>query len=148
MNILCATDASDEGYRALEALVGIIAPNQLGKVTIITVTWPQRESSIWQKAYEQWADKDDLHEAMADTVSQVLERFEQLFRGHADAIETEERTGDPVVAVLESAKSTAAQLIVVAITGEPGAHAAHKALMEVVYQSPVPVVVAYGRGSR
>jgi Universal stress protein family len=148
MNVLCATDASDEGYRAVEALVGIIGSNQLGRVKIVAVTWPQRESSIWQKAYDQWAEKDDLHEAMAATVTKVLARYEQLFRGHADAIETQERTGDPVVEVLESAKSLDAQLILVALTGDPAAHVAHKAAAEIVYKSPIPVIIAYGPVSR
>lgn len=144
MNILCVSDGSDDGYQAAELVARIIDPRVVDRIRILMVTWPQRRSPLWKKAYELWAAEDDLHQAMEVTVQRELDRFSRSFRDHAGAIETARTSGQPVSQVLKSAKDFGADLILVAITGDAQAHGVRRTSSEIVAKSPVPVVIAYG----
>jgi nucleotide-binding universal stress UspA family protein len=145
MNVLCVSDGSDDGYETVKTLAGILDRQQVGRVKIAIVTFPQHESPLWQKAYDLWLGADDLHRAMSIAAQRQLDRFKALFEPHAASVETEIMAGDPVNEVLQSSKAFGADLILCGITSDERAHAVRQASSEIVSKSPIPVVIAYGR---
>ena len=141
MTILCVGDGSDDGYEMASLFARIIDPRRVNKIHILLITWPPRNSPLWQKASSKWLEIDDLHEAMEAVTKRELERLRSTFEGHAESIETTSTDGEPVGVVIEQANLINADLILIAIAGE--ADVVHTA-REVFAKSPVPVLVARG----
>lgn len=147
MKILCTTDTSDDGYRGLEVVAKIIDPSVIDEIKILMVTWPVRESKIWDRAEALWLVEHDLHQAMQVAVERQLERFENLLRGCAKRIVAVSDAGEPSGTVLEHAASMNADLILLAITTDPSATAVSNVASRVLAKSRVPVVVVHGTAS-
>jgi nucleotide-binding universal stress UspA family protein len=146
VKILCTTDTSDDGYRGLEVVARIIDRNAIDEIRILMVTWPERESKIWDRAEELWLAEDDLHQAMEVAVERELERFENVLHEHAKRVVAISDAGEPSAKVLEHAASMNADLILLVITSDPAATAVSNVASRIIAKSPVPVVVVHGRG--
>jgi nucleotide-binding universal stress UspA family protein len=144
MRILCATDTSDDGYRGLEIVARIIDPSAVEEIKILMVTWPVRESKIWDRAEALWLVEHDLHQAMEVAVERQLERFENVLHEHAKQVVAVSDAGEPSTTVLEHAASMNADLILLVITTDPSATAVSNAASRILAESPVPVVVVHG----
>ena len=145
MNVLCVSDGSDDGYDTVKVLAGAFGRKLVGKIKIVVVTWPERESPLWDKAAELWLAADDLHDAMGIVTQRQLDRLKSAFESHAELIESEITVGDPVHEVLKSAKSIKADLVLLGITSNDHQRKVHQISSEIVSKSPIPVVIAYGR---
>lgn len=145
MNVLCGTDGSDEGYETVKVLAGLFGRGLISKIKIIVVTFPAHESPLWEKASELWLEAGDLHRAMAEEAEAHVERLKSILEPHADAIESEIITGDPVQEVLQSADSLRADLVLLGITSDHRWQSVQRSCWEIVSKSTAPVVIAYGR---
>lgn len=145
MNVLFVSDGSDDGCQTVETLAGMLDRQAVSKIKIVIVTFPERESPLWDKAYHLWLAEDDLHQAMGIVAQQQLDRLKTVFEPHAELIESAITVGDPVQEVLESEKSLGADLVLLAITSNDHRGEVYRISSEIVSKSPTPVVVAYGR---
>lgn len=144
MNILCATDGSDDACEALAAFAQMIDARRVNEIRVILVAWPERDNALWDKAYQRWVKDDDLHEAMEATVNRELEKLRGVFSEHASTVETTRGEGDPGPAIVQSAQSISADLIVLAVTGNNTPEPVRNAVIAVVEKSPSPVAIVHG----
>lgn len=108
------------------------------------ITWPERESKIWERAGETWLVEDDLHQAMEVTVERELERFKSLLQDRAKHVVAMREAGEPSAKVLQEAASMNADLLVLAITSDPEAAGVRQTASRVIARSPVPVIIVQG----
>lgn len=145
MNILCATDGSDDGYEAATTLAKIIDARLVCTIRVVLIVWPQRGTPLWDKAYEAWVSEDrDLQQSVERTIVREITRFENAFKEHAASVETAGVNGDPLDTLLHNAQDIDAGLIVLAVTNDDRVQPVRNLCEDIVARSRAPVVVAHG----
>jgi nucleotide-binding universal stress UspA family protein len=145
MNILCATDGSDDGFEAASVFAKIIDGQRVNTIRVVLVVWPQSGTPLWDKAYAAWSSEgDDSHQAFEAVIEREVGRFKDLFQGHAAFVETAGVNGDPVDTLLHNAQGLGAGLILLAVTNDCATGAVRRLCEDIVAQSPAPVVIVNG----
>ena len=52
MLLIFFTDGSDDGFTATRLVATLIDPTVVSYIAVVAVTWPERPSPIWDKAFE------------------------------------------------------------------------------------------------
>lgn len=151
MNILCVSDASDDGYEAAAVAARVIDRKSVNAIRIVLVAWPQIGTALWDKVVTSWLleerSEDEPHQAVELTVQRELERFKAIFASHAAVIDTAGANGNPIEALLQNACQMDADLMLLAFTKSKSNQTAHQLTEEIIRRSPIVVLVAHAGNS-
>jgi nucleotide-binding universal stress UspA family protein len=112
VNILIATDGSEEIYSASRLLAAIIRPGSVSRFIIVSVTWPPNDAPMWNEATMRWVLVDDIHHAIALVATEAMERIKGELSPLGAPVDTVVKAGDPAEKVLEVADQRDVELIV------------------------------------
>lgn len=113
MNILIATDGSEEIYSASRLVAAIIRPESVSRFIILSVTWPPNDAPLWDEATMRWEVVDDLHYAVTLVAMEAMDRIKGELSSLGVPMDSVIKAGDPAQEVLEVADQHDVELIVI-----------------------------------
>lgn len=150
MNILIATDGSEEIYSASRLVAAIIRPGSVSRFIILTVTWPPTDAPMWNEATMRLVIVDDIHHAIALVAAEAMERIKGELSALGAPVDSVIKAGDPAQQILEVADQNDVELIVMG--RRPETPTEKSVSTKVLARSRSPVLVgstpAVGRDAR
>ncbi|MGH7716363.1 MAG: universal stress protein [Vulcanimicrobiaceae bacterium] len=141
-------DGSDDGTAAAKLVARILDPAAVCCVAVVVVTWPERNSPLWEKAHEVQFEVDDLHAAMAFAATETAKQLHLALATHADKIDELITTGDPAQATLKAIDDVKADLAFLTVSSGSHRERVTHWVQEVTRRAPCPVVVIHGIDAR
>lgn len=142
--IVLFSDGSEDGFAAAKVLSHLFDPKTIDCVAVVAVTWPQRNSPLWDKALELQFQVDDLHAAMAIAAARCVTRLRAELAPHASTVEEIITEGDPGEATLKVIQEINADVAFLTVTSGPHRDPITRWVQEVTRRAPCPVVVIHG----
>jgi nucleotide-binding universal stress UspA family protein len=150
VNILIATDGSEEIYSASRLVAAIIRPEGVSRFIILSVTWPPNDAPMWNEATMRWVIVDDIHHAIALVATEAMDRIKDELRPLGVPMDSVITAGDAAQKILEVADQHDVELIV--IGRRPRTPTEKSVSTKVLAAAPCPVLVgstsAIGRDAR
>jgi len=141
-------DGSDDGLAAAKMAARLIDPMTATNVTLIAVTWPERQSPLWDKAHAfRLLPRDDLHAGVAIAANHVLKQLREELSRHTLLIDEITIMGEPAQAALKLICEIQPAVVFVTVTS--GEHRENGAawIAQVTEHSRCPIVVMHGMPS-
>jgi nucleotide-binding universal stress UspA family protein len=112
VNMLIATDGSEEIYSASRLVAAIIRPESISRIIILSVTWPPNDAPMWNEATMRLVLVDDIHHAIALVATEAMDRIKDQLSVLGAPVDLVIKAGDPAQKVLEVAGQRDVELIV------------------------------------
>jgi nucleotide-binding universal stress UspA family protein len=112
VNILIATDGSEEIYSASRLVAAIIRPESVSRFIVLSVTWPPNDAPMWNEATMRRVIVDDIHLAITLVATEAMDRIKGELSPLGVPVDSVIKAGDPAQKVLEVADQYDVELIV------------------------------------
>ena len=144
MRIIFFTDGSDDGLLAAKTVASLIDPSVVNTVTLVAVTWPERESPLWDRAHGlRLVAYDDLHYAVELAADQALKQLRSHLALHAGSIDEIVMVGEPAGRLLTLVTDQQPDLVFIAVTSGRRRTAVATWVVEVTKNASCPIVVIH-----
>jgi nucleotide-binding universal stress UspA family protein len=150
MNVLIATDGSEEIYSASRLIAAIVRSQSVSRFIVLSVTWPPNDAPIWDEATMRWVVVDDIHHAIALVATEAMDRIKGELSSLGVPVDSIIKAGDPAEKILEVAQQYDVELIVIGRRPEKPTEKSVSTKVLAAARSPVLIgsTSAIGRDAR